>query len=76
MSDPASVVSDARSLLASGHEAKAVELLHDAVNASDEPELLRLVHELALEWHDRVEGFRKMEWHKLVVESERRPVTG
>ncbi|MGZ4352912.1 MAG: hypothetical protein ACXVZ4_05155 [Gaiellaceae bacterium] len=70
MSDLAQTVEAARRLLASGHEAKAIEILRDAIHASDDPELLRQVHELAVEAHEHAGGFHKLEWHKLVVESE------
>ena len=70
MSDLAQTVEEARRLLASGHEAKAIEILRDAIHATDDPELLPQVHELAVEAHEHAGGFHKLEWHKLVVESE------
>ena len=60
----------ARTLLASDQEAKAVETLRDAIDATDDPELLRQIHEIAVEAHEHTAGFHKMEWHKLVVETE------
>ena len=42
----------------------------DAIHATDDPELLPQVHELAVEAHEHAGGFHKLEWHKLVVESE------
>lgn len=70
MSDLAQTVEEARTLLASGHEAKVVEILRDAIDAADDPELLRQIHELAVEAHEHAGGFHKLEWHKLVIESE------
>ena len=72
MSDLGETVEEARALLASGHEAKAVEILRDAIDATHDPELLRQIHELAVEAHEHTGGFHKLEWHKLVIESEPR----
>ena len=76
MSHSGGVVEEARTLIASGHEARAIELLHETIHAADDPELLRQIHELAVDSHEQAGGFQKMEWHKLVVESEPRPVAG
>lgn len=70
MSEHGEVIEEAQALLASGHEAKAVEILRDAIDATDDPELLSQIHQLAVEAHEHAGGFHKLEWHKLVVESE------
>jgi hypothetical protein len=47
MSDLGQTVGQARALLASGHEAKAIEILRDALDTSHEPKPLQQIHELA-----------------------------
>lgn len=70
MSDPGEIIEEARALLASGHEAKAVEILRDAIEAGPDPELLSQIHAFAVEAHERTGGFHKLEWHRLAVTSE------
>ena len=70
MNAPIRTIDEAQALLASGHEAKAIEILREAVHETDDPELLARIHELAVESHERAGGFHKLEWHKLVIESE------
>lgn len=68
--DVGETIGEAQRLLASGHEARAVELLDRAIHATSDPEQLRQIHQVAVEVHGRAAGFGKIEWHKLVVESE------
>ncbi|MGD0714044.1 MAG: hypothetical protein ABSB24_07630 [Gaiellaceae bacterium] len=70
MNDLDTSIEEAQALLASGHEAKAVQLLHDTLTATHDPELLQQIHELAAQAHERARGFQKIEWRKLMIESE------
>jgi hypothetical protein len=60
----------ATELVAEGREAEALRLLRDAVDATSDPELLRDIHELAAQAHDSSRGFHRIEWHKLMLETE------
>lgn len=60
---------EATRLVAVGDERHALQLLHEAVDASHEPELLREVHELAAMAHESSAGFHKIEWHRLMIET-------
>ena len=70
MSDLGKRIEEATTLLASGNEAKALQSLHDAATATDDPELLREIHELAAQAHESSRGFHKIEWHRLMIETE------
>lgn len=61
---------EATELVAAGQEAKALQLLRDATDSTHDPEVLRRIHELAAEAHDASRGFHRIEWHKLVLETE------
>jgi hypothetical protein len=61
---------EAQQLLESGNEPRALEILHELVHGTTDPVVRRRVHDLALAAHERAEGFKKIEWHKLAVESE------
>ena len=36
------------------------------------PDLLRQIHELAVEGHERASGFQKIHWRELMIDSEAR----
>lgn len=63
-------IEEARALLAAGNETKALQLLHAAADATHDPELLAEIHELAAMGHASSRGFHKIEWHRLMFESE------
>ena len=70
MSDLGEEIEEATALLASHNEAKALHVLRDAVDATHDPGLLREIHELAAMAHESSSGFHKIEWHKLMIETE------
>ena len=70
VSDLGECIEEATALLASHDEAKALHVLRDAVDASHDPGLLREIHELATQAHESSRGFHKIEWHKLMIETE------
>lgn len=70
MSDLGESIEKARALLASGDEAKALQVLHGAVAATHDPELVSAIHELATQAHESSHGFHKIEWHRLMIETE------
>jgi hypothetical protein len=70
VSDIGECIEEATALLASHDEAKALHVLRDAVDASHDPGLLREIHELATQAHESSRGFHKIEWHKLMIETE------
>lgn len=72
MNDIGERIEQARALLASGEVLKAVRILGEAVDATDDPELLRQIHELAVEGHERAGGFQKIHWHELMIDAEAR----
>jgi hypothetical protein len=63
-------IDQAAKLVAAGEERKALQVLHDTVDATHDPELLREIHELAAMAHDSSRGFHKIEWHRLMIETE------
>lgn len=63
-------IGEATALLAMGNEAKALEILRDAVDATHDPGLLSEIHELATTAHESSRGFHRIEWHKLMIETE------
>ena len=69
MNDVAKTIDEARGLLDSGDEVKATRLLTDALDATHDPELLRQIHELAVQGHERSGGLHKIHWHELMLDS-------
>jgi hypothetical protein len=72
VNDVADKIERPRSLFVSGQEARAAELLGEVVDATDDPDLLRQIHELAVEDHERAGGFQKIHWRELMIDSEAR----
>ena len=72
MNDVADQIERARSLLVSGQEPRAAEILGEVVGVTDDPDLLRQIHELAMEGHERASGFQKIHWRELMIDSEAR----
>jgi len=72
VNDVVDKIERARSLLTSGQEQKAAEILGEVVGATDDPDLLRQIHELAVEGHERAGGFQKVHWRELMIDSEAR----
>lgn len=70
MNGSADSMEEATRLVAAGEERKALQILHDAVDATHDPELLREIHELATMAHESSQGFHKIEWHRLMIETE------
>ena len=65
-----SAIEEAGRLVAAGDDGKALQILHGLVEASDDRELRQRVHELAVAAHDSSRGFQKIEWHRLVIETD------
>jgi len=63
-------IEEATRLVAAGEERKALQILHDAVDATHDPDVLRDIHELAAMAHESSQGFHKIEWHRLMIETE------
>ena len=61
---------EATTLVAAGEERKALQILHEAVDATHDPALLGEIHELAAMAHESSRGFHKIEWHRLMIETE------
>ena len=76
VNDVAEKIERARSLLALGQEPKAAEILGEVVGATDDPDILRQIHELAVEGHERAGGFQKIHWRELMIESEPQGTNG
>lgn len=72
MSELDKPVEEAAALLAAGQEAQALETLRAAADATDDPGLLRAIHELAATGHDSSRGFHKIEWQRLMIATEPR----
>jgi hypothetical protein len=70
MSDLGEEIEEATALLAASDEAKALQILRDAVDATHDPGLLKEIHELATMDHESSRGFHRIEWHKLMIETE------
>lgn len=70
MSDLGEEIEEATALLAANNEAKALQILRGAVDATHDPGLLREIHELATMAHESSRGFHKIEWHRLMIETE------
>jgi len=70
MSDLGEEIEEATALLAASDEAKALQILRDAVDATHDPGLLKEIHELATMGHESSRGFHRIEWHKLMIETE------
>lgn len=70
--DVAEKIGEARSHLASGHEGKAARILEVAVYETEDPELLKQIHELGLEGHDKAGLLHKTTWTDIIKESDGR----
>ena len=71
VSDPAHGIRDATALLGTGNEAAALLALHAALEAAgDDPAVRRDVHELAALAHETSHGFHKIEWQRLMFDTE------
>ena len=62
-------IEEARALVAAGDARKALEILRDLAETTDDPELRHEIHELAETAHDSSHGFQKMEWERLVIDT-------
>ncbi len=69
-------IEEARGLAASHDEAKALKLLHYALDHTNDPALVAEIHELATSAHEASRGFHKIEWNRLMIESEHRAAAG
>lgn len=66
-------IAQARSALAEGHQTEASRLLHHAAFETLDPELLKQIHELALEGREKAGRIRKrMLWDHILTETELR----
>jgi hypothetical protein len=65
-----SSLEEATRLVATGEEREALQMLHEAVDATHDPALLREIHELAAMAHESSQGFHKIEWHRLMIDTE------
>jgi hypothetical protein len=70
VSDLSESIVEATALLESRDEAKALQVLRDAFDASHDPGLLTEIHEFATQAHESSRGFHKIEWHRLMIETE------
>lgn len=71
VSDPAQRIREATALLGAGNEAGALQALHAALEAAgDDPVIEREVHDLATLAHDTSHGFHKIEWQRLMFDTE------
>jgi hypothetical protein len=70
MSDLGKCIEEATTLLASRDEAKALQVLRDAIDTSHDPGLVREIHDFATQAHESSHGFHKIEWHRLMIETE------
>jgi hypothetical protein len=70
MSDLDEGIDEAAALLAAGQETRALQILRSTVDATHDPGLLKEIHELATMGHESSRGFHKIEWHKLMLETE------
>jgi len=64
------ILEEATGLVAAQEEGKALQILHQAVDATHDPALLHEIHELATMAHESSLGFHKIEWHRLMIETE------
>lgn len=72
MTEAAEKIERALALLASGEQLKALECLSEAVDATDDPEMLGQIHELAVQGHEQAIGLQKIHWRELMISSEER----
>lgn len=72
MTEMAEQMEKARALLAEGEQLKALVIASDVLAAADDPDVLREVHELAVEGHDRAVGLQKIHWRELMIAAEAR----
>ena len=70
MTEVAEKIERARALLASGEQLKAVEILSEAVDATDDPDMHGQIYELAVQGHEQATGFQKIHWRELMISSE------
>ncbi|HVS85436.1 MAG TPA: hypothetical protein VHD91_07380 [Gaiellaceae bacterium] len=57
-------------LVATGDERRALQILHETVDATADPELLREIHALAENAHESSHGLHRIEWERLMLETE------
>lgn len=74
MIDWDAVEAEAMELFDAGHEPQALQVLRDALAADDDSELRHEIHLLAASMHESSHGFHKIEWHRLVLDTEAAPV--
>jgi hypothetical protein len=70
VTEVAEKIERARTLLASGEQLKALEILSEAVDATDEPDMHRQIYELAVQGHEQAIGLQKIHWRELMISSE------
>jgi len=70
VTEVAEKIERARALLASGEQLKALGLLSEAVDATDDPDMLRQIDELAVLGHEQATGLQKIHWRELMISSE------
>ena len=63
-------IEEAAVLLTAGREARALEILRTAADATHDAGLLREIHELAAAGHESSRGFHKIEWQRLMIATE------
>ncbi len=66
---------EAVATLAAGHEARALELLRDLLEATDDAEVIDEIRRLAVQTHDASTGFHAIEWKRLAIDAESREMT-
>jgi len=64
-------IAEATRFVTDGDERKALQLLHELVDSDADPELRHEIHDLAATAHESSHGFEKIEWHRLMLETEK-----
>lgn len=76
MTDMHPAIDEATTLIAEGQDGKALRTLRTAIATTEDAALRRAVHELATEAHEAAHGLDKIEWHRLMIETEPVAVSG
>ena len=70
MSAPTNGIAAAGRLLEAGKEREALQMLHELLGATHDSTLRHEIHLLAERAHESSHGFHKIEWHRLMIETE------
>ena len=70
MTDMHPAIGEATSLLGQGRDGEALRVLKTAIATTEDVALRRAVHELATEAHEAAHGLDKIEWHRLMIDTQ------